>query len=245
MYQYAPEKDQDSLRSLAQSGRWKAENITFVSLGAQGGVVSLSETVPGQAKGTPPKRVSKPGYPYTIPTGQRVNWEVDENNGTEMIHISADGAGPLSPDTVLLIIDHLKKGGMGVGWECVSMEFNKDSRSIRIDESYSMQVVEGLLLKCYQHGDSTRVELADRRRVPVGEVLELFHALSGSIDVREMAGKVQDIEARVGRCEKGIRYAVSVATRERDGQGRSSRKAKKGPAPAFRTGAETVPVKVS
>jgi hypothetical protein len=60
-----------------------------------------------------------------------------------------------------------------------------------------------------------------------------------------MAGKVQDIEARVGRCEKGIRYDVSVATRERDGQGRSSRKAKKGPAPAFRTGAETVPVKVS
>jgi hypothetical protein len=37
LYQYDPCKEQDSLQALVRSGNWKIENLTFVSLGAQGG----------------------------------------------------------------------------------------------------------------------------------------------------------------------------------------------------------------
>jgi hypothetical protein len=37
MYQYAPEKELDSLEALVQLGNWKTENLVFVTKGAEGG----------------------------------------------------------------------------------------------------------------------------------------------------------------------------------------------------------------
>lgn len=240
IYQYAPEKEQDNLQALTRSGNWKIENLAFVPLMVYPTPVSPIREPETMQKGTPPDtRVPTPkaGYPITLPTGQQIAWELYEN-GNQMIRISANGAPPLSPDTVLLIIQQL---GIDDSWKCTSLELNLDSRKHRIDSSYSLQVIEGLLLKAYQHGYNARVEVADRRKVPVREVMDLFHAIAGGIDGKEVLAKVRQMEERVTRCEKSARLALNVATSVRDGQpsstGHGGRRAKI-PAPGFRTGAE-------
>jgi hypothetical protein len=60
---------------------------------------------------------------------------------------------------------------------------NIDSRKLRSDASYSIQVIEGLLLKVYQHGTSVRVEVIDRRKCSIKEVLELLHGFAGDMAV--------------------------------------------------------------
>jgi hypothetical protein len=217
MYQYAPEKEQDNLQALARSGNWKIENLAFVPLMVYSTPVSLSESPPGQAKGTPSDpRIPTPkaGYPITLPTGQQISWDQYENgNGNQIIRISANGAPPLSPDTVLLVIQQL---GIDESWKCVSLELNIDSRKHRIDSSYSLQVFEGLLLKAYQHGYNTRVEVANRREVSVREVLDLFHAIAGGIDGKEALHKAESLEARVKQNEKDTQLALSIARTVRD-----------------------------
>jgi hypothetical protein len=144
-------------------------------------------------------------------------------------------------------MDQLRKQGLDTDrWECVSMEINVDTRKIRIDTSYSFQLVEGVVLKAYQHGYNTRIEIADRRRVPAREVLELFYAVAGGMDGKEMVRKVDAMEDRVTRCEKASRLALNVATSVRDKE-RSPRKtpAKQDPLPGFRTGADILKERVA
>jgi hypothetical protein len=215
MYQYAPEKEQGNLRALTRSGNWKIENLAFVPLMVYPTPVSLSEPLPGQAKGTPSNTrlpIPKTGYPITLPTGHQVSWDQYEN-GNQVIRISANGAPPMSPDTAILLIDRL---GIDDNWKCVSLELNVDSYKHRIDASYSLQAIEGLLLKAYQHGYNTRVEIADRREVSVREVLDLFHAIAGGIEDRQALRKTEVLEARIKQNEKDTRLALNIARQVRD-----------------------------
>jgi len=209
MYQYAPEKEQDNLQVLARSGNWKIENLAFVPLMVYPTPVSLSEPLSGQAKGTPSDTrlpIPKTGYPIMLPTGHTVSWDQYEN-GNQVIRISANGAPPMSPDTAIILIDRL---GIGDNWKCVSLELNVDSYKHRIDASYSLQAIEGLLLKAYQHGYNTRVEIADRREVPVREVMDLFHAIAGGIEDRQALKKAEALEARIKQNEKDTRLALHI-----------------------------------
>ncbi|ABS55026.1 hypothetical protein Mboo_0508 [Methanoregula boonei 6A8] len=247
LYQYDPCKEQDSLQALVRSGNWKIENLTFVSLGAQGGAVSLSEIALGQTKGTPPD-LSQPTphpnvpFPWKTETGHLVTWD-DYQNGTQVIRISANGAPPISPDAAILLIGNLKNFGMDNTWICKSLELNIDSYRHRIDSSYSLQFIEGLLLKAYQHGYYTRVEIADRREVPLREVTELFHALAGGLVGLEALKEIQGMKERLTRCEKKTDLAYTKAAKVWDGKQQTStttgtKKAKSAPVSSFRTGTE-------
>jgi len=256
MYQYAPEKEEDSLRALARSGNWKTENLVFVTKGAQGGVLSLSNPAsdPEKEPESDNQNSSIPvpheycGCPWKLETGQLVTWE-DYKNGTEEIRISANGAPPLNPDAVIMILRRLRDFGMDDTWNCISVELNIDSVSQRIDHNYSLQVIEGLLLKAYQHGYVARIEIADRRKVPLLEITQLFKALAGTIDGKEAIRKAESLEARVTRNEKETQLALNIARKVRDNPGRNpgsgsttgTRKKQTGrkePAPTFKTGAE-------
>jgi hypothetical protein len=78
--------------------------------------------------------------------------------GYDLILYPAKLMIPFSPDHVLTLLNFLKKKGfgapMGVAY---SIEVNIDRRKLRNDASYSIQVIEGSLLKVYQHGTSVRV----------------------------------------------------------------------------------------
>jgi hypothetical protein len=250
MYQYAPEKELDSLEVLVQLGNWKAENLVFVTKGAQGGVLSQSDPSPGPGKGPEsdtqsfsiPVRHECCPCPWKLPTGQVVTW-VDYKNSTEEIRISANGAPPLNPDAVLIILrtlrDFMTEGQV---WNCVSMELNIDSVSQRIDHSYSLQVIEGLLLKAYQHGYVARIEIADRRKVPLLEITQLFNALAVKIEGKEALREVADLKKEMKMLGETARTAYSVAVRERDKRierDRSMKEVQDVPGPSlFKTGAE-------
>ena len=70
-------------------------------------------------------------------------------------------------------------------WNCVSLELNIDSIKHRLDYSYSLEIIEGLFLKAYQHGYDARIEIIDRRKVSLREVTEIFQALTGDIAAKE------------------------------------------------------------
>ena len=46
-------------------------------------------------------------------------------------------------------------------WNCISLELNIDSIKHRLDYSYSLEIIEGLFLKAYQHGYVARLEIAE------------------------------------------------------------------------------------
>jgi hypothetical protein len=225
LYQYSPEKEHENLQALVRVGPWKFENLTFVSFGAQGSAVSLSGIAPKQPKGTLPitnQPVCRPGFPYLVPTGQEITWECHDN-GTQVIRFAANGAPPFSPDSILILIDQLRKQGFEADrWECVSMEVNVDSRKIRIDASYSFKLIEGVILKAYQHGYNARVEIADRRKVSAREVLELFQAVAGGVEGKETLSKVTALEKQVQRLEKTTNLALSIATKALDKTGKTA-----------------------
>jgi len=229
LYRYAPDKEEDSLRALAQSGNWKAENMVFVTKGAQGGVLSLSNPALDPEKEPESDNQNSsipvphgPPCPWTLPTGQLVTW-VDYQNGTEEIRISAKGAPPLNPDAVLMILrtlrDYMTDGQI---WNCVSLELNIDSITHRLDYSYSLEIIEGLFLKAYQHGYNARIEIIDRRKVSLREVTELFQALSGGLNGLEALKEVHEVKERLVRCEKKASLAYTTAAKIRDGPDRDT-----------------------
>ena len=183
MYQYDPCKEEDSLKALVQqSDNWKVENMTFVSFGAQGGIVPHVETILERSKETTSERKSKPGYPKTLPTGQQIQWELDCND-TETVRLAANKRPPFSPDHALTLIQWLLlEEGSGRNWHCISIEANIDSRKLRVDSSHSITAVNGLLLKVYQHGPSVRVEIANRRKCSIKEVWDLLHTFTCGYD---------------------------------------------------------------
>jgi len=242
-YKYAPEKDKAGLEALVRSGNWKVENITLVTKGAQGGVLLLStgpEKPAETSDSNNQQRTPRAGYPWNLPTGQCVSWERD--HGTEMIRLSVNGAPPFSPDHALTLIDILRGQGLDDSWECVSIEVNIDSRDLRVDKSISLQVLEGLLLKCYQHGPWMRVELADRRRCGLGEVMALLNGLAGSVDAREALQQCEQLREEVKEIGGTARLALSNSRKVREKVEDLTKPAKKNPAkspaPGFLKGTE-------
>jgi hypothetical protein len=242
IYQYDTAKEGGSFTDFISSASPKIENLVFtksVPLGVYPTPVSLSGSPKFCPKGTPSDPcVPAPhlGYPKTTPTGQQIAWE-DYQNGTQVIRISANGAPPISPDTALLLLEDLKRSGMDDTWTCTSLELNIDSRKHRIDSSYSVQLIEGALLKAYQHGYNARVELADRRSTPAREIWDLFLRMDGKVDGKEALRRVTALEARVAQNEKYTRTLYNVVDRERDSRIEASHTAKETIPSPFTTGA--------
>jgi hypothetical protein len=129
----------------------------------------------------------------------------------------------LGPDSVLILIDKLRSHGFSPErWECTSLELNVDSRKIRIDASYSFQLVEGVILKAYQHAYNARVEIADRRKAPAREIMDLFHAIAGGLESKEALAKVNALEVQIQKLDKTTRLALSIARNARDKSGKAT-----------------------
>ena len=238
LYRYAPEKQRESFTEFIRSANLKVENLVFTkSVRMEAHSIPVSdvrepETLQNRTPADPRIPTAREGYPVTLPTGHQVSWEQYEN-GNQLIRISANGAPPMSPDTAILLIDRL---GLDDTWKCVSLELNVDSYKHRIDASYSVQTIEGLLLKAYQHGYNTRVEIADRRKVSIREVLDLFHSIAGGIDGKEALKEVASLkkEIKATRQEAGLALNIARQVRDREPQSRSTRQApkkQKNPAP--------------
>ncbi|MHB8162784.1 MAG: hypothetical protein ACYDDV_00370 [Methanoregula sp.] len=142
-------------------------------------------------------------------------WELYENH-TQVIRLSANGAPSFSPDHALTLIDVLRKEGLNDKWECKSIEANVDSRYLRVDASISLQVLEGLLIKCYQHGSLMRVELADRRRCSLGEVMGLLTGLAGTVDSREALQQCDQLREDLKEVAGTAQVALSNSRKLRD-----------------------------
>jgi len=215
MYQYAPEKEQDGLQRLVQSGYWRIENIVLVKTvpsETQSIHVSPARDTGISEKGIPidrriPINHSNVPYPEKLPTGQAVTWQ-EYGNGTEIIRISSNGAPPLSPDAVLLIFRDLRRFGLDGSWKCTSIEINMDSQKLRIDASYTYQILEGVLLKVYQHGYNGRIEIADRRKMPIVEVISAIQNMAEATDGKVARTEIKDLRARLERCEWETKEAM-------------------------------------
>jgi hypothetical protein len=131
---------------------------------------------------------------------------------------------------------------MDDSWNCISLEMNIDSRYHRIDGSYSMKIIEGVLLKAYQHGYVGRLEIADRTSHNIKEVMDLFHSVAGTFDGQGLIREQQKFEKRtdekIQQITRKAELAYQVATKEREH--RIGGRLPKTPEPAspFRKGSE-------
>jgi hypothetical protein len=157
-------------------------------------VSTSSDGPPIQDKPSP-----RPGYPHLLPTGQEVQWWIYPN-GTEMIIFVANGRPAFPIETVLLLMEGLKKDGLGGEWERVSLEWNIDSKRFTIAEPVSFQVTEKELLKFYQHGFMARLEGVDRRLISfedtllcLVEVYEKGHGRTALKEVTKMKKEVKEL----------------------------------------------------
>ncbi len=215
-YQYDPLKEQDSLQSLLQSGNWKVENLVFVTKGAyppgllptEDAELCLENLLSNNSHREP-----RADYPWHLPTGQIVNWELCDNGTTQIISLSAKGARPFSPDHALTLIHLLERLGLNDTWECISLEVNIDTRKLRIDKSISLVVATGLLLKCYQHDQYGRLEIAIKRRqriVETKEILEMFTGCVNILDSREAVREVEQLRKEFKECVGMTKRALAL-----------------------------------
>jgi len=121
---------------------------------------------------------SVPGYPLTLPGGQVVEWQAWEN-GTQMVTISSAGNPPLTPGELLILIDELKRRGVGSDWEVMRFEVNRDVHTIRLEPgTITLQGLRGELLKVYNHGGHVRVEAANRGKSTFEGFIKLIQKLA-------------------------------------------------------------------
>lgn len=221
LYRYDSSRLDEDLQTLARSGNWKIENLTFTSLGVgvaalgvEGGVLQPSEItdLPTISPPTNPSGATpRPSYPIPLPTGQQVHWETYQN-GTQVIRLAAAGAPPFSADLVINLLHALKKQGFGgPEWKCTSMELNVDSQRSRTDCSYSFQLIEGLLLKVYSHANSVRIEIADRRVVPIKEVYEMFHSIAGTLAGTQALAEIREVKRELKKTDDRSRETFLTA----------------------------------
>jgi len=148
--------------------------------------------------------------------GQQISWEIFDN-GTEIIRLAANGHRPFSPDHLLTLFEELRRDGLNDSWTCASVEVNADSRDLRVDaSSISVSVLTGLLVKVYQHGPFARVELADRRTVPLKEVLELVRGICTQTDYREILRQNAQIKENLKTVSGEARLSLNLSRKTRE-----------------------------
>jgi hypothetical protein len=244
IYRYDPAKENPGINELVRLGYWRVENIVLVTKGTHPPCeLPLKDPViiSGAKTGNKQQPTPKTGYPLRLPTGQRVNWERYDNS-TEMIRLSVNGAMPFSPDHILTLFYFLKKDGLDDNWDCVSLEINIDSRDLRYDSSISLQVLEGLVFKSYNHGPGMRVELADRRRCSLGEVMQLLTGLVSAVDARDALQQCGQIRNEMKEIAGTSRLALNISRKTREKVDEinklTPKNPQKVPAPMFRTAAK-------
>jgi hypothetical protein len=112
----------------------------------------------------------------------------------------------LNTDAILTIIHYLEKDGMNPDeWVCDSTEYNVDDTRYSFPcGQVTVQAFTGIYLKAYQHGEAARVELADRRTLPVKDMISAVTTISESVDRARANRVVDDLEARMTRLERHI-----------------------------------------
>ena len=219
-YAYDPLKNSTTLEKVAREGELKFENVVLmhVTLGAHPPTLLPDFESPRTQQNDQSNRSAptlKTGYPRRLPLGQQISWEIFDN-GTEIIRLAANGHRPFSPDHLLTLFEELRRDGLNESWMCASIEVNTDSRDIRVDASISVSVLTGLLVKVYQHGPFARVELADRRTVPLKEVLELVRGICTQTDNREILRQNAQIKENLKTVSGEARLSLNLSRKTRE-----------------------------
>ncbi len=224
-YRYDPTKGDGSLADLVQSGRWKTENIRICKHATKGAPPLLSTSILEQTtdheSGVHDTAIAvkkgwtyRQGYPVKLPTGHQITW-LHHTSGTEEIWIASNGAPPLSHDALLILLENLEKDGLDPAeeWLCTSIEWNVDSIKQEITNPCTLQVMEGLYYKAYQHGYNARIEIADRRPAPYRELeATLLHLADNHAGItalelgKELDKRVDQIERHLKRPMAGRKF---------------------------------------
>ncbi len=220
VYQYDPLKNSTTLEKVAREGELKFENVVLmhVTSGAHPPTLLPGFGAPSEAQNEHSNSsipTPKTGYPRRLPLGQQITWKIFDN-GTEMIHISANGVRPFSPDHLLTLIEELQREGVNDSWVCASVEVNADSRDLRVDTSISLPIFTGLLIKIYQHGPFARVEFADRRIVPLKEVLELVKGICTQVDTKEHLREYAQFKEALKKMDGEARLSLNISRKTRE-----------------------------
>jgi len=218
MYQYSAEKNGQLSTLISCSGNIGIENLIYVTKGArypecQAEITEKNIETESKCDKLP---ITKPGYPRHLSTGQEIRWE-RWLNGSERLSFVSHGKS-FSVDLILYLHDELIRQGLKEeDWQRVSIEVNKDGRTLKLNPEYmSLQETHGVLLKAYNHGQQARFEVIQRTSVPMKDTLSLFLNLLDDDDGKTALREVRALAAEIKQVRKIARTALDVGTKERD-----------------------------
>jgi hypothetical protein len=218
LYQYCAEKNGQLSIMISHSGSVGIENLTYVTKGARYPECQAEiteKTIETGSKGDK-YPCMKPGYPRHLSTGQEIRWE-ELSKVSESLSFISHG-NPFSVDLILYLHDELiRQGFKGEDWQRVSIEVNKDGRTLTLNpECMTLQETQGVLLKAYNHGQQVRFEVVDRNGVSMKDTLSLLLCLSDDGDGKAALREVKEIRTELKQIGKMARTALNVAIKERD-----------------------------
>ncbi|MEI7434478.1 MAG: hypothetical protein WCJ93_09530 [Methanomicrobiales archaeon] len=172
-YGYDPTWENKKLSSFFKNPRALYENVTLRKTLSPLGARGVKWTSPDTAPLDPSEAIPKTGFPRNLVTQQKITWESYPSTGTEMIHLCADGGKGFGLDLLINVIHDLKKYGfVPAEWDFVSYEEHIESQKYTIECGVKYQEIEGAMWKAYVHGNSLRVEYANRTKIPAVEMLD-------------------------------------------------------------------------
>jgi hypothetical protein len=224
MYQYDDNIKGGLLTLISRSGSIGFENMIFVTSGSPTPTGQPPCNDPDQHTVTQPDNmvtsqpIPKPGYPRLLRTGQEIRWEI-WGNGSERLSFISRG-NPFSPDLIDYLMDEISKdpGFAEKVWQRVSIEVNRDTETLTLaPECVTFQDTQNVIWKAYNHGKQLRLEDADRRVIPQGDILSTFLMRSDTRDgkaalkeIVQLRKDVRELQGLAQRADSRSRYAYSA-----------------------------------
>jgi len=134
-----------------------------------------------------------------------------------MILFIANGHPPFPLELAFYLLEALKREGLGDGWDRVSLEWDFDSKRFSVAEAVTFQVSEAQLLKFYQHGNTARLEGADRRILSLDDTFlclnEAWDRTTAKAAMREATRLRKDVNGIAADNRKLNNYLTSLSDR--------------------------------
>lgn len=204
--------------TLQEGGRGGAP-VTFAINECNRFVTADPVTSNGQVCAFNGAPTSRDGFPWVLPTNQRVDWLVYQN-GQEEVRLSASGGPPFSGDAILAIFHHLESLGKGFSkeWWGRGVEVNADFLYHRVEGPVTVGAFESFMVKWYQHtANSMRLEITD---FTFHTAEDLSTAATSILMAKVTAGDHQRLQrvgeklAQVGeRAERARQATINISDR--------------------------------
>lgn len=206
MYQFDATPTATKIKEMVRYSDWRIENLLLVSCVTKGeGTIDLSQPETDKTQGKP-----MPGYPWHLPTSQTIDY-VKYHSGRQTITFSACKHHPYSSAQLLTLFEMYRREIPDFNkWTVSRIETNTDLPGLRIEgiQALTVEILESVFLKEYNHGNSLRIEVADYRKTPLREITGFIQEQFNRTTAQTIIQSFTKIDKRLSHVEKLLKGRI-------------------------------------